>query len=448
MSTDFVSLRCKEFSRLDEGGHTYLDYTGSALHAASQVQAQQRRLMHDVLGNPHSENPAALESTERMQRMRRRILTFFHADAAEYEVVITANASGALRLVGESFPFVRASRLVLTADNHNSVNGIRCHAERVSANVRYIPLDASLRSADPEPWLDRAPAQVPHLFAFPAQSNFSGARHPLAWVERARALGYHVLLDAAALVPTCALDLSAVRPDFMCISFYKMFGLPTGIGALVARRAALALLRRPSFAGGTVDWVSTQNGAHALRASPEAFEDGTPHFLAFDGVCDGLDLLDQIGMPRIEAHTRSMTARLLSSLAALHHPNGSPIVRLYGPTDLEARGGTIAFNIVDASGVVVPFDQVVSAAATHRISLRGGCFCNPGCAEAALEFPAERASVCRQRLRDRFTIAGFGACIGGPVGAVRASVGVPTVPSDIDRLIEWLEHYRGLRAAA
>ncbi len=45
-----------------------------------------------------------------------------------------------------------------------------------------------------------------------------------------------MILDGAAFVPTSRLDLSAWTPDFVAISFYKMFGYPTGIGALLARR--------------------------------------------------------------------------------------------------------------------------------------------------------------------------------------------------------------------
>ena len=66
------------------------------------------------------------------------------------------------------------------------------------------------------------------LFAFPAQSNFSGVQHPLSLVATAEQLGWHVLLDAAAYVPTNRLDLQSVRPHFVTVSFYKMFGHPTG----------------------------------------------------------------------------------------------------------------------------------------------------------------------------------------------------------------------------
>jgi len=40
-------------------------------------------------------------------------------------------------------------------------------------------------------------------------------------------------------VPTNRLDLSRWHPEFVSLSFYKMFGYSTGVGCLLARRAAL-----------------------------------------------------------------------------------------------------------------------------------------------------------------------------------------------------------------
>src|SRR4029453_17195741 len=107
---------------------------------------------------------------------------------------------------------------------------------------------------------------APHasLFAFPAQSNFSGVKHPLALIDQAHAAGWDVLLDAAAFVPTNRLDLSAVHPDFVAISFYKMFGYPTGVGCLIVRRLALQKLQRPWYAGGTVNFATVQGRVHVL----------------------------------------------------------------------------------------------------------------------------------------------------------------------------------------
>ena len=89
--------------------------------------------------------------------------------------------------------------------------------------------------------ISRGHGRRPGLFAYPAQSNFSGVKHPLRWIELAHEHGYDVLLDAAAYVPSSRLDLSVVKPDFVPVSWYKALGYPTGLGCLIARREALAL---------------------------------------------------------------------------------------------------------------------------------------------------------------------------------------------------------------
>jgi selenocysteine lyase/cysteine desulfurase len=215
-----------------------------------------------------------------------------------------------------------------------------------------------------------------------------------------------------------------------------------------ARAAALALLRRPWFAGGIIQWVVTYENAHELRPGSGAFEDGTPHFLAFDAVTDGLDLLEGIGMQRIETHVHNLTEHLLDGLGRLRHPRGRPLVAIYGPRNLERRGGTVSFNLLNGTGGVASFEDVVAFAAAARVSVRGGCFCNPGCEEAALRFHARRARECRLGLRGNYSFAAFSACRGGPAGAVRASLGIPTIASDIDRLLETLDHFRSARLAA
>src|SRR4051812_45806235 len=129
----FRALRAREFRRLDEQGQVYLDYTGSALYAESHVAAHAELLRGSLFGNPHSDSPASRASTDAVERARAAVLRFFDADPAEYAVIFTANASGALRLVGEAFPFAPGSRCVLSTDNHNSVNGIREFAARRGA---------------------------------------------------------------------------------------------------------------------------------------------------------------------------------------------------------------------------------------------------------------------------------------------------------------------------
>jgi selenocysteine lyase/cysteine desulfurase len=349
-----------------------------------------------------------------------------------------------LKLVGESFPFGPRSRFVLTEDNHNSVNGIRIYAEGRGAETIYLPLDDELR-LDPAAEIP-PPGEGPSLFAFPAQSNFSGVKHPLELVERARSLGYRVVLDTAAYAPTSPVVFDDIRPDFACVSFYKMIGFPTGLGALIARREALAGLRRPWFAGGTVEFVSVANRVHRLVPGGVGFEDGTLNFLGIAAVASGLDFLNGVGMARVRERVRTLTARLLEILSGLRHPGGEPAVRIYGPETGEGRGGTVAFNVVDPDGRPIPFHVVEHAAAQVGIALRGGCFCNPGAAERALELPAGAMLHCMNTMPPGdFSLQGVAECLEDTVavGALRASVSVPTVEADLDRLEGLLTDFVG-----
>ncbi|MEM9530308.1 MAG: aminotransferase class V-fold PLP-dependent enzyme [Pseudomonadota bacterium] len=433
----FESLRAREFARLDQTGTTYLDYTGAALYPASLVTAQHKALQEQVLGNPHSLNPASVAAAEAVDHARQRILRFFNADSSEYCAVLTANASAAIKLVAESFPFDERSRVALTVDNHNSVNGIREYAYRAGAKVHYLPVDNSL-GLKPDTLQPAGEGQ--HLFAYPAQSNFSGVLQPLYLVSTAQQAGYRVLLDAAAYVPSHRLDLSTLNPDFVCVSFYKMFGFPTGIGALIVRRKALAQLRRPWFAGGTVAFASTQNpDLHRLVNDEHAFEDGSPNFTSAEAVVRGLDYLDDIGMEAIQSHVGVLTRQWTARARALRHRNGAPRLRFYGGED-QSYGGCRAFNVLDAGGQVVSYERVERAAAEAGLALRGGCFCNPGCAEAAFRFSAATTRRCLGSTSDHFSPQKLARCLGTTeVGALRVSLGPANNEPDIDRLVEFLK---------
>ena len=424
----FAALREREFGRLDAAGMVYLDYTGAALYPASLVRRDGRRLASSVLGNPHAESDPSQRSTHALDTVRQLTLRFLDADPSDYDVVLTANATAAIRLLAEAFPFRDGSRLVLSADNHNSVNGLRVQAGRRRAEVVYVPLDDELRGVDPSARLG-APVSA-SLFAYPAQSNFSGVRHPLEWVSLAQARGYRVLLDAAALVPTTRLSLKQVPADFVALSYYKVFGYPTGVGALVARHDALAELRRRYFGGGSVEFVSVQNRMARAKARAERFEDGTPNFLAMPAVADGLRWMERLDPCRIEQHVATLTRSLLARLEEC-----GDRVELYGPANTSDRGGTVAFNL-RRDGRVLAYEAVEREARAHGIALRGGCFCNPGAAERAFGIPAGRAAQC---LEGPFTVQRFRSCLDGPpVGALRVSVGIPTLERDLDALTTFI----------
>lgn len=119
----FEKLRKSEYRRLDESGEVYLDYTGGNLYPESLIDTHHEWLKNNTFGNPHSINPTSERSSKWIEETREAVLKFFNA--RDYHCIFTQNASGALKIVGESYPFDENSQFLLTADNHNSVNGIR-----------------------------------------------------------------------------------------------------------------------------------------------------------------------------------------------------------------------------------------------------------------------------------------------------------------------------------
>jgi molybdenum cofactor sulfurtransferase len=433
-------LRAAEYGRLDSQGIVYLDYTGGGLHADSQVREHAALLGQQVFGNPHSASPSSSAMTTAVERARAAVLAYFNG-TGEYTAVFTLNASGALKLVGESFPFEPGGRLLLTVDNHNSVNGIREFARGKGARVDYAPLtvpELRIDVAAAEALLAQADTSRANLFAFPAQSNFSGVKHPLTLIDTARRHGWHVLLDAAAFVPTNRLDLRVVTPDFVTISFYKMFGYPTGVGCLLIRNAVVETLERPWFAGGTVNFTTVQGQRHVLSAGEAGFEDGTLNYLSIPAVEIGLRHLAQVGIDMIQTRVNCLTEYLLTELLALRHGNGRHLVRIYGPASPLQRGATVTMNFYDPSGQLLDYRRIEELAGSEGISLRTGCFCNPGAGETAEGLTDEDMRAAFSSDPD-MTLPRFLQFMqrhnGKSTGAVRVSLGLASNFSDVERFL-------------
>ena len=436
---DLDDLRTHEYARLDRLGHAYLDYTGGGLYAERQVREHQRMLLDNVYGNPHSINPTSSLATELVEKARRYVLEFFNASPEEYVVVFTANASGALKLIGESYPFKPGSQLLLTFDNHNSVNGIREFARARGTRHTYLAMSASdLRMDEPLllSHLEAADPKENNLFAFPAQSNFSGAQHSLEWIGAAQQRGWEVIADCAAFVATNRLDLSRWQPDYVPLSFYKMFGYPTGLGCLLARKAALKKLRRPWFAGGAVFAVTVHGDAYQLADNEAGFEDGTLNYLDIPAVEIGLRHLNQVGIELIHERVMCLTGWLLETLQAQRHQNGAPLIKIYGPPDTNMRGGTIPLNILDPAGKVIDERIIEQAAVEKLISIRTGCFCNPGAGEIAFSLKGEALAGLFSH-GERLSYDDYLKTLGLPSsGALRVSLGLATNFADVYRFVE------------
>ena len=440
-------LRAREYGRLDAQDQVYLDYTGGGLYAESQLREHMALLSRGVFGNPHSNNPTSLAMTHLVEQARAYVLEYFGASPDDYVAIFTMNASGALKLVGESYPFNAGGHYLLTFDNHNSVNGIREFARAKGATVTYIPVmppDLRIDEDKLADYLDQARPSNHNLFAYPAQSNFSGVQHPLEWIAPAQAKGWDVLVDAAAFAPTNRLDLGQLRPDFVTLSFYKIFGYPTGVGCLLARKAALAKLRRPWFAGGTITIASVQGEGYYLADGEAGFEDGTVNYLNLPAVEIGLKHIAANGIETIHTRVVCLTGWLLDRLLNLRHSSGAPLVRIYGPTNTRMRGGTVTLNFYDPNGKLFDYRRIETLANLVNISLRTGCFCNPGAGEVAHGLTKPEMTECFKN-QERMSFEQFLTAIeqkdGKSAGALRVSVGLVTNFADVFRFVQFAQRF-------
>ncbi|KAJ7727536.1 PLP-dependent transferase [Mycena maculata] len=440
------TLRRSDYGRLDSTSETYLDYMGGALYPEGLIRVHTELLGSRVLGNTHSVSNSSKMSLSYAEEARDAVLSFFDASPDKYTVIFTPNATGALKLVGESYPFAEGSSYVLSCDSHNSVHGIREFAARRGARVGYIPSTRSggFDAATARDLLSQHSDAGPNLFVMTAQSNISNARNPLSTIQFAASLGYHTVLDAAAMAATSTISLADCHVDAMAISFYKMFGFPTGVGALVAKKSFLRQLKRPWFAGGNVEVVQVP-GMIVTRASElhEQFEDGTTNYLTLSAVTEGLRFLSAC-LPFLPLRLSCLMHYLTVSLSlSRHDTTDTPVVRILSAVPSRRLksvgaqsdvGSLISLIFLSPSGEMIPNSFIEHAASCMFISLRTGCLCNPGGAAAMLGLEKDM-----ERLYQGVTRAEFERTMGHELGVVRISLGLASNFQDVWHFVRFVE---------
>ncbi|XP_077773789.1 molybdenum cofactor sulfurase [Podarcis muralis] len=447
-------LRRRELARL--GGITYLDHAGTALFPQSLLKAFTDDLNENVYGNPHSQNISSKLTSDTIEHVRYRILQHFNTSVEDYTVIFTSGSTAALKLVAEAFPWVPetaegpGSRFCYLTDNHTSVVGMRAIADAM--NVLSVPV----KPKDLLPGTDDLVAggnscKTPHLFCYPAQSNFSGTRYPLAWIEQIKSGQlrpievqgkWSVLLDAASYVSTSPLDLSLHQADFVPLSFYKMFGFPTGLGALLVKNEAAACLRKVYFGGGTAAaYLAGEDFYLPKKSVAERFEDGTVSFLDIIALKHGFDALERLtgGMKNIEQHTFALAHYTYRILSTLTYPNGAPAVQLYSDTDFsspEVQGPIINFNVLDENGDIVGYSQVDKLAGLYNIHIRTGCFCNTGACQQHLGI--SNNDIKKNLQAGHVCGDDIDVVDGRPTGSVRISFGYMSTFEDAQAFLKFI----------
>ncbi|XP_029670318.1 molybdenum cofactor sulfurase 2 [Formica exsecta] len=443
-----------EFTRLK--GECYVDHAGATLYSDTQIRKVGADLHGSLYANPHSIGIGSSSTQDIIERMRYRILNHFNTTPDEYSIIFTSGATASLKIIAEGFRFKAKTttrhkgNFVYVQDNHTSVLGMRDVVAARDAEVICLDHNQAFRvfgqhatSRDPD-----ESQSSNSLFVYSAQCNFSGMKYPLKWIRDAHtgalsivvsepSTRWYVLLDAAGFVPTNNLDLSIFKPDFVCVSFYKMFGYPTGIGALLVKNSSSDILDKIYYGGGTVDVALSSEMFHKKRqVLHQRFEDGTVSFLSIVSLQYGFEIFSKLTMDQISRHVFSLAKTLHHSLLTLHHYNDKPVVKLYSDSDYENRstqGGIVTFNLIRSNGEYVGYMEVVNMAALFKIHLRTGCFCNPGACQRLLSLSTKEIL---QNYEAGYTCSGTADLINGkPTGAVRISFGYMSTIKDVQTVL-------------
>ncbi|XP_061546370.1 molybdenum cofactor sulfurase [Phycodurus eques] len=445
-----------EFTRIK--GTVYLDHAATTLYPDSLVRSYCLDISRNVYGNPHSHNPSSRLTHETVERVRYRILQHFNTTAEEYSVIFTSGCTAAIKLAAEVFPWrsqtenEAGSHFCYLTDNHTSVVGIRgLTSNRGVVTLPVSPQEVENRAKDKAQG-ENAVCQTPHLFCYPAQSNFSGTKYPLSHVEgiQARRLypacdcrgQWFVLLDAASLVSCSPLNLQDCPADFIPISFYKIFGFPTGLGALLVRNQAAAILKKTYFGGGTAAAYLSGEDYYVQAANlSDRFEDGTVSFLDIIALNHSFEALYRItgGMQNIQQHTFGLARYTYMLLSSLCHGNGQPVAQMYTQGQFDSpntQGAILNFNLIDSRGEIIGYSQVDRMASLYNIQVRTGCFCNTGACQSFL-------GITNQQMK-RNLQAGHvcGDTIdlvdGHPTGSVRVSFGYMSTFDDCQKFLSFV----------
>ncbi|KAL1508879.1 hypothetical protein ABEB36_003701 [Hypothenemus hampei] len=433
-----------EFSRLK--GTFYMDHAGAALYSDKQMENVLLDLQRNIYSNPHAHNTSSNNTQDAIDLIRFKVLSFFNTTQEEYSVIFTSGATHALKLVAESFNF-NGGTLVYLEDNHTSVLGMR----KLVDKFRELKVADAFNLLSSKRRLMKSSSGNGEncLFVYPAESNFAGTKFPLSWIESVKkmylkdpASKWYTLLDATCFVATNQLDLNQYKPDFVTISFYKIFGYPTGLGALIVKRSSEEVLRKKYLGGGTVLMaLSSQNVMIPRPNIHERFEDGTINFLSIISLTHGFETLCrlQLNPNLISRHTFNIAKYIHENLSELRHSNGKSVAVLYGDSKFESienQGGIINFNLKRPNGDYVGFAEVLHIANLHKIYLRTGCFCNPGACQKFLQLSAEDVKthyeaghVCGDQ---NDLVNGY------PTGSVRISFGYMSTYEDADTFISMI----------
>jgi cysteine desulfurase / selenocysteine lyase len=316
----------------------YLDSAATSQKPNSVIEAVDRYYRTSNANVHRSVYELAERATAAYEGARERTAGFVNWDSAS--TVFTKNVTEAINLVAYAWGLQNLQPgdeiLVTEMEHHSNIVPWQIATQQAGASLRWLHVqeDGTLSLDELDAELARGTIK---LVAVAHISNVLGTLNPVREITtRAHAAGALVLVDGAQAVPQIPVDVNEIGCDFYGWTGHKALG-PTGIGVLHARRDLLESM--PPFMGGgsMISTVSEQEST--WNAVPWKFEAGTPPIAEAAGLHAAVDYLAAIGMDNVRAHEAELTSYALERLPEV------PGITIFGPTEIDKRGGAISFAI-------------------------------------------------------------------------------------------------------
>jgi cysteine desulfurase / selenocysteine lyase len=280
----------------------------------------------------------AREATGLFEGARERVAAFTGWETAT--TIFTRNVTEAINLVAYAWGRDNVGEgdevLLTQMEHHSNIVPWQLLCQARGAKLRYLTVDEQGELSLDE--LDEVLAEGRvKLVSVAHVSNVLGTINPVKEiVSRARGAGAVTVVDAAQAVPQMPVNVAEIDADFYAWTGHKALG-PTGIGVLHGRRELLEAMQ-PFLGGG--DMISRVDfDSSTWNELPWKFEAGTSPIAEGVGLGAAVDYLRGIGMERIRAHEKDLTAYALERLPEVQG------LRLFGPPDAERRGGVVSFEL-------------------------------------------------------------------------------------------------------
>ena len=89
----------KSTNTVSATGTTYLDHAKTTPYPRSLIKEFEKDMNSHLFGNPHSNSPSSVLSTDSVESARLQALHFFRADPEHFDLIFVANATAAIKLV-------------------------------------------------------------------------------------------------------------------------------------------------------------------------------------------------------------------------------------------------------------------------------------------------------------------------------------------------------------